>query len=379
MESLLQKHSGELHVDLVGLESAYVPAGGVVSALCNIATHCHSMAKKEMLVFEEHRCIHDFARTPHQANDACSFPFSIYLPGNLPPSMVLDDMEGGGSCGIQYQLTARLGNKDEKVDGKPKQDDDTVLDLHAEHSLRIVGATLSCKKYPYVMQPTVFPVRASLQLPRGGYWILAARVENTHVGKGEDLHLSLSCRNRSEHYIHSVDVRLLETVHWNSSTGAGAVGLAGPTDSPARNGKTFTLASYTNLVLDGLHNENQDKSSADFQRLPHKINPLECAEMHNDLMSECNTVSIRLPTSARDTYTGKLVQVSHCLRISISVKNKASDPQVDIPIRVYDPPMETHSAHVPVPSRTIESIATTKWVDRPAVMHVQPSYSHEAT
>lgn len=368
-QAFLQGFLGELHVDLVGQESAYVPAGGVVGGLRNIATHCNSVAKKEIVVFEEHTVIHDFSRSPYSPSKEISgdlmgpsYSFSIYLPGHLPPSMELDDIEGGGSCGIQYQLRARLGGV--------KQ---------AERTLVVVGAALSFKKYPLILQPQIFPMRGSIAgIHRGGYLILAARVETTHVGKGEDLHLSLSCRNRSEHYIQSVDVQLLETIHWNTGTVSAVTHPSAEQHHTYPNKKSITLASYSGLVLDGLQNENQDKASPQQHHdIPTKVDPLAQAEMHNDLMSESNTVSIRLPSQSRDSYTGKLVTVSHCILVTLSVKNRASDPHVEIPIRVYDPPIETHHAHPPVASRKIESIATTKWVDTPDAM--RPHRAFEAS
>ena len=340
-------------------------------------------------MFEEHPVIHDFARLPSSSTleiadeqQQCSYPFSIYLPGTLPPSMDFDDTEGGGCCSVQYQLTARLVGGG----GGTRSSGNQVL--HAEHPLSVVGATLSPKKYPYLFQPKIFPLKPSLGLlHRGGYLILAARVENTHVGKGHDLHLSLSCRNRSDHYVQSVDVHLLECIHWSTSAGGSGRNLAaaggGHGDHKTHNSKTITLSSYTGLVLDGLQNESQDKSAADQhdKQPPQQVDPLVYAEMHNDLLSEGSTVSIRLPDQARDTYKGKLIQVAHFLRISLTVKNrKASDPTVDIPITVCDPPIEMHSVHPPIPSRKIETIATTRWIDGPEVaIGTPPHYDFEAT
>jgi len=398
-QTLPQICSGELHVDLVGRESACVSSGGVVSTLCNLATHCSSMSKKEILIFEEHNLVHNFAKIPSEkSNERCSYPFTIYLPGTLPPSMDYDDTQGGGCCSIYYQLTARLVNEKQEQKSAASPSDETgtasktdgTLNLHAEHTLCVVGATPSTKKYPVTFQPKIYPVKPSLGvLGRGGYIIVAARVENTHVAKGDDLHLSLSCRNRSDHYIQSVDVHLLETIHWNTSTSGCSSNIDLSSQSASghktNNSKTVNLASYTGLVLDGLQNGSQDKPHSDsHDQGPHEeqVDPLVNAEMHNDLMSERNTVSIRLPSQARDSYKGKLVQVAHFLRITFAVKNKASDPHVDIPIRVCDPHIEMHAAHPPIPSRKIETIATTKWVEGPDAVATSTrasDYEFEAT
>ena len=133
------------------------------------------------------------------------------------------------------------------------------------------------------------------------------------------------------------------------------------------------LASFSNLRLDGLQTEIQDNNTDaphthHDQTPPAKIDTITQAEMHNDLMNENNTVSIRLPARARDSYKGKLVTISHCIQINFVVKNCAirEHPQIEIPIRVFDPPMETaHNAQPPIPSHKIERLATARWVDRP--------------
>ena len=301
----------------------------------------------------------DGATTSSETSDV-SYRFSIYLPGYLPPSMEVDDTEsgdGGGSCAVRYQLRARLGEI-----------------TTTTQTLTIVGATLSSKRYPCILHPKIYPLH--LSPCRSGYLILAARVENSHVGKGGDLHLSLSCRNRSVHWIDTVDVRLLEMVQWHTS---GTNPTCDNSDTAQShpplhpNQTTVVLASYSNLILGGLQTTAIGNNLQHNPSLHCKVDAVTQAQMHNDLMNENNTVSIRLPPWARDSYKGKLVTVSHCIQIDWVVKNRSAprNLQVEIPIQVFDPPMETshnsNNTHSPIPSRKIESIATATWVDRPTL------------
>lgn len=245
--------------------------------------------------------------------------------------------------------------------------------VKTEHPLFVVGETLSHKKYPYILRPTCFPLN-SHGLFNKGYVTLAARVENTHVSKGGSLDFSLACRNKSRRSVQRVDVHLIEEIQWTDSACA-------PTTNGSSNennedqfamSRTVTLGSCKNLQMDSLRMECWDLTKDPLPLSttePPEVDVLTVSEMHNCLSSQNNLVHIRLPSTARESYTGKLIKVSHYLQIALVFKSKhGCDPVLKIPIKVFDQPIEDVNRHHSLLREKIDiTLSSAKWQDEDAV------------
>lgn len=376
---------GELQVNLVGQELAEIPphgGGGVLCGLRNLASHCtpggtNSKNRRckvtEMVIFDEHRVLHDFAQKPVKGGIAMTYPFSIYLPGTLPPSMAFEDKKSGGACSVQYQLTAKIAvaHPPEKLVSLTS----AVWgesEVSAAHPLCIVGETLSSKTYPHVLKPTYYPLKQGTL--GSGCVAVSARVYNTHVGKGSALDFSLTCRNQSHNTnIQRVDVELLEEIQWKASVSATVSTTYGEPQVVNADhhtmSRTSTLASIKDLNLKDLQKDSIESSLANdtsplVTELP-EVDEITMAEVHNCLLSERNQFQLKVPSTARDSYIGKLIRISHYLQIFLVVRDKpGSDSVIKIPIKVFDPPLGGGSEHLHLPLRLdVSTLAVAQWQD----------------
>lgn len=177
---------GKLTLDVFGKEVAFIRRAGLLAS-------CASGFNDVTTFFEQHPVLSDFKETPLEPGTS-SFPFSVYLPDSLPPSM---KYQGGddGDCSIEYTAGADL---------------DGVV---TTRRITVVGAPLSTKHYPNNVEPMCFPLR-SRGFRDSDSLSFAARVENSHIEKGKPFNLSIAHRNQSRLEVQRVDLRLVETVSW---------------------------------------------------------------------------------------------------------------------------------------------------------------------
>jgi hypothetical protein len=358
--------AGQLTVDIVGIECSYGHAHGVMGNLRTLATSCGLHAKNEIKIFDETRVVQDFAQE-HSTTDR-SFPFSVYLPGTLAPSMEFEDTQSDGYCTVRYNLTARLGS------GKLRGDEQ--YSCVADRTLTIIGEPLSGRKHPYALHPTCYPRRQSLELLNGGCLVLAARVENTHLGKGSMLEFSIACRNFSKYPIQQIDVNLNEDVQWSTCSN-GRLALK---DVRRTQSRTKPIASYRNIELKSLIKEcaseeqflvaSPSSTIVSWSEDAPAVSSLTLAEIHNDLLKPCNSIRMHIPGTAMVSYSGTLLKVSHSIQVDVVVRNRSVDTSFSIPIKIFDPPMESSFRYATTASEQVRNtMATTAWQDNaPAVL-----------
>jgi hypothetical protein len=272
-----------LSIELEGKESIHIPSSALHGCLtwpCNTAN--------EYIVFNEDRVIHEFGNTFIEPG-IYSYGFTFYLPGSLPPSMTYEEPDRCMGCSVKYVLKARVGEH-----------------FKAERKIKIVGAPFSTKAYPHMLQPTCFPL-SSWWLLDHGYVVLGARMENSHVGKGTTLNVSLTSRNKSRIDIERVEVQVIEQIEWKSS------------NSQLKQRRSISVVDKPNVVLPGLVKEMEaGPTYHSYHAGGHKqasVDGLMYAQMHGDLTAKRNLVKLAIPPSVRDSYSGKLIKVSHYLKV----------------------------------------------------------------
>ena len=271
-----------------------------------------------------------------EANRQYRFPFSIYTPGSIAPSMDYSDPKDPETfCRIEFLLVASFQSHT------------------AERKIHIVGQPLSSKPYPVTVVPSVVPIitksfswKNMLELkPRHrqsssklqhhhGCLIWAACLKNTHVGKGDEGSFSFSLRNCSSYDVIKLSAKLIEKISWktNQDTQSESTELA------------YVL--MTNLSF--LDNQRSSLSRHQSQLVPidHELEQI----MQEELVLQENTVAFQVPPKCRDSYKGRLIQVSHHLLIEARTcdthgKEHTATMTMEIPVKVFDPPVLEHHHH----------------------------------
>ncbi|EEC42539.1 predicted protein [Phaeodactylum tricornutum CCAP 1055/1] len=320
----LQKPPGSIEVKLVGKEMANDRKKGFHLPL--------GSNRREKEIFGESRVLQIIS--DKFEGGSFSYPFSIYLPASIPPSMVWGDKKMG--CKIKYILHA-------SIDGFRS----------VERELRVVGPPLSSQKHPFFLQPTVFPLKSKLKVSQG-YVILAVKLEDSHLGKGGNANVSLSCRNKSSLSIEKAQLRLTERIEYATRQGTRK--------------KKKVLGKMPDVSLSGLVKHTTGRASP-MQHEPEGVDGLDYVEMQGDLSFRHNTVRLPVPFKARCSYKGDLINISHQIEVTLLMKGKTQVPKVRIPVKIFDPPVLETVVHSPSQAK-IDEVATTMWPrDDPTCVH----------
>lgn len=309
--------------------------------LTHIPSNCFSwpcQTVNEHVVFEEERRIHNFTKKLLEPG-IYSYVFTLYIPGTVPPSMRYEEEDECLGCSVEYVLKAKIGEI-----------------FQAQRKLKVVGPPLSKKIYPYMVQPTCYPFTSWFM--DHGYIVLGARMEDSHVGKGQALEVSFASRNKSRKDIERIEVQVIEQIDWKTNT-------------HQRETRCIPIVDIGNAILPGLVTEKEIIAMVD-ERDQASVDGLMYAQMHCDLMAKRNRMQLTIPSWARDSYSGKLLKVSHCLKVTPVTSCKSNDPVIKIPVKVFDAPIESilHSS-----IRFIPDNVTTSWPNEVAV----PIHSDNST
>ncbi|KAL7559286.1 hypothetical protein ACA910_001370 [Epithemia clementina (nom. ined.)] len=292
--------------------------------------------------------------TDLEANRKYRFPFSIYTPGSIAPSMEFTDPKvSGSSCCIEFRLLASFQR------------------FKAERKIEIVGQPLSPKEYPATVVPSVVPVvtksfswKKMLETkPRHrkqscselehhhGCLIWAAHLNNTHVGKCEEASFSFALRNNSCYDVIKLSAKLVEKISWKTHK---------ETSSQAAE---LTYVLMPNQSFLDYQKATLSPRQSQVVAIDHEL----AREMEAELGLRENTVVVQVPSRCRDSYKGKLIQVSHHLLIEARTcdtrgQNHTASMTMEIPLKVFDPPiMEGHAHHHHHLSADLAEKLMTRW------------------
>ena len=150
--------------------------------------------------------------------------------------------------------------------------------------------------------------------------VLAAKLDNQQVAKGKDLRIRLALSNHSKRSIDKVHLQLLERLQWGHHKEV-----------------LVELAELGDVQVPPLHHEE-----------PHDDGLLHTALM--DALQVAPPYVLPVPNTARDSYHGTLLHVSHVLRITCQ-----HAVPLDLPFYVRDPPV--------APKHVSAVDVTTVWPD----------------
>mmetsp|Transcript_8482 Transcript_8482/g.21141 ORF Transcript_8482/g.21141 Transcript_8482/m.21141 type:complete len:702 (+) Transcript_8482:163-2268(+) len=248
-------------------------------------------------------------------------PFEFVLPVSLPSSTQFPNINSKTFSGrIQYNLIANIGGQ-----------------LCTQRSFIVVSAPLPPTVVPCISQPTTTELKQAKILKKGSLTV-ATCVENTRVGKGEQLQISVACRNSSTVDIERVQVKLVELIEYK------AQGENTTLKVPLRSVNDINLPGLdtTRMSREIVHGGNSSSSllRRSLQSSSRDIN-IDMGSIHcqllQDLLSGQNQFTVFVPNSARDTYSGCLIKISHYVKIKFITGSFVDNPSFKLPIVVGTP------------------------------------------
>lgn len=305
---------------------------------------------KSRVVFEDGRKLRVFRHERVKQNFKFLYPFAIFLPLKLPPSMEYDKGSCGDGCSVSYRLRVRFGDI-----------------VQSDREVQIIGPC-AIKPHPYTLLPTCLSPRSPDIAMSTDCLVLAAKLENSYVGRGDILDLSLACRNLSRATIKRVDVQLEEDISWTPLSYSAL---------PQRRShvEKIILSVMKNVELDSLLTKAPESHEGwtwkDSKHGNVEVNSMRHAEIHADLVAQRNHIHLEVPTTARDsTENTAWISVRHTLRIILVTNGQSRDPQVAIPVRILGPSkalsVQQHGAHNnKLSTDQIIEAATAVWPQEP--------------
>jgi hypothetical protein len=288
--------------------------------------------------------LRDFPAHEKIAAGVYRLPFKLKLPASLPSTEVYPENKPKALNGfrMQYKLQVSLVGKNK---------------LNQCIPLRIRSAPLPAEPLPCMVQPTSYPI-STLKLFKDGEVMLGASVEDSAVGRGHAVDLHLACRNDSKIDIRRVSLQLVETMEWAVEAPGQAWRVA-----------LRTLVHLRDVDLPSLSKDR--KGRLEVRRLSKDANQRELSyqQIYDDLVSGRNKLQINIPVTARDSYDGQLVKVSHFLHVKLLTRGISSNAAATIPLSLGTP---REGAALPPAATRIETPGHPPIVIQGAVPHEIP-------
>jgi len=235
------------------------------------------------------------------------FPFLVPLPVSVPSSASFPPGNKLNGFRVQYKIRAEIYRVASQV-----------------KTISVRSSPLPNTKVPYMVEPTSFPIQG-LFFKRGTVTIGAA-IDDTQVGRGQEVDIFLACHNDSTAIIQNVSITLYEVMSWS-------------TDVQQRQAST-TLLALDNVALSGTERHGASLIRRLVEGDRNNNNAQIYREIHESLANRRNRIRFKVPQEARDSYNGKLVRVSHFVDISFKTDVGASNPAQTIPIKIGCPPVK---------------------------------------
>jgi hypothetical protein len=241
------------------------------------------------------------------------FPFQICLPSSIPSSMAgtAQSHRGRSNWKIQYKMHVAAHGNGSRVDKL------------GERYVTIASAPLPNERVPALILPKSYRVE-SFGLNKGSLSV-GAKVLDAHVGRGLNLEIFLASRNDATVSIHRVQVCLIEEATFSAKGHS--------------NSARCIIAELSDVDLPGIVRGKQSRDHVR-QHMRGGGGSTDMEGIYQDLESRSNKISMPVPLTSRDSYSGALIKVDHFLEITLFTKALVSNPSIRIPIQIGFPPME---------------------------------------
>lgn len=201
---------------------------------------------------------------------------------------------------LQYRLRAQLG------------------DSLVERVFDVVSAPLPSDVVPCMVKPQTHELKR-LGVLNKGCLSVGASVENSRIGRGQALKVSIASRNDTSLDIVRVQLKLVELIEYRSQD--------------EEDTTKIDLEKLKDVDLPGLEKEKTSGSNLKFKKsgFVKKIESTYRA-IYKDLVSSRSQIDLVVPTRARDSYNGNLMTVSHYVKVTFFTKAMIDNPSLKLPI-----------------------------------------------
>jgi hypothetical protein len=276
---------------------------------------------------------------PSHGDEFIVYPFSVFLPAALPPTMEHVDQRDGSYCAVSYRLTATasisLIRDEDETDSTIR-----MQTVRASRFLYVIGETLSTMHYPFSTYPSSYPIKHGV-LHRG-HIIMAVHAENTHVSKGSCVCFALAMTNKSHCDIDFVEVTLIERVRHGRTDAEDNWCHGKGKDRWYLKDHSTVLRSHVDWLPEGKYGEHHSGvASFRFKEVMPAIT--EFYKLEELMHAERNQIRVHVPAKARTSYSGKLINVEHVVEIKVTVKDTPihCHPTLTIPVTIFDRPLKS--------------------------------------
>lgn len=213
-----------------------------------------------------------------------------------------------------------------------------------DNDIPVVAQPPSSQPVPNLVEPVSTNIRLCCCIPKGKI-IVAANVDDTRVGEGEEIKVDLGIKNNSTAELEYVQAFITQKVAWHS----------GIHREKERN---FLASSDFNLDHDNMRarskNEMQEmKNTATMVGNADRSRGLDLSddtfrELLAAVKDGSNKVILKIPDSkfenhdgkyvrALNTYDGKYVTVKHHLSIRVKTPFGSTNPTIKVPLQIVSP------------------------------------------
>jgi hypothetical protein len=211
----------------------------------------------------------------------------------------------------------------------------------------VASAPLRDEMVPILIKPATYHLNA-LRVIRRGCLSFGASIDNAHIGREDNLVISLACRNNATVDVARVHVRLVESYYWL---------VEGKRCTPKAHERI--LVETKDVSLPGLIKKKRSSLNgfATVFRQPATFAQSYYEEIRQDLESHENTIRLSVPQDSRDSYNGHLLVVSHHIVVSLCTRGLADNVSIQIPLRIGFPPIPSATMVDPVSPAPLSVLA----------------------
>lgn len=259
------------------------------------------------------------------------FPFQFIIPQNLPSSMSCSF--GQSKCEIRYEMKAYLSKMNDRNSFTSPFNKNTISSKPIP--INIFGSNNTM--YSQSNQPVNFPgeshnVRNCCCFHRGKMELRASMDSYLFV-PNQNHTISFSLKNNSRVNVENVTVEVIERVQWKPRFRVEA--------------HEFTLDKK---VIDGSNHRNWMNYEQDVENTVQEFASLS---QNSRMSNSFQNVDTYIPHRARDTYSGRMIQVEHFVRVKVVTQGCCvSNPETTADICISRPSemFSSDDALPPVPS-----------------------------
>jgi hypothetical protein len=234
-----------------------------------------------------------------------SIPFEFDVPASSPASTQYPDVKRNFDFRIQYSLLVKMGT------------------FRLSRNVDVASAPLPNEIVPCLVQPTTYELKSFGVLKKGSITV-GAGVADSHIGRGQTLKISIASRNYALVNIERVHVKLVELIDYKAQEEGDA--------------RKVELKKLKDIDLPCLIKGRKSRTELNSQGGSYEDNIEATYQgIYQDLLSGQNQVDLQIPHSARDTYSGKLMTISHYLKVTFFTTSLVENPSAKIPIRIGNP------------------------------------------